>query len=75
MDVAPAVHRLSRTLNALRVIDEVAPQQWETRRTAFKLQDRAVERKSRELVEELGENNFESERPPSIDSEVGENFA
>jgi hypothetical protein len=55
-------------------IDEVAPRRWETGRTA-KLLGRVVERKFRELVGEAGESDFESERPPGIDSEIGENSA
>jgi hypothetical protein len=39
------------------------------------LQGGVVERRFRELVGEVGESDFESERPPGIDFEVGENSA
>jgi hypothetical protein len=39
------------------------------------LQGKVVERKLRELVGEVGESDFESERPPGIDFEVEENSA
>jgi hypothetical protein len=44
-------------------------------RRIAKLRGRVVERKFRELVGEVGESDFESERPPGIDFEVGENTA
>jgi hypothetical protein len=50
------------------------PTSGETGITA-KLQGRVVERRFRELVGEVGESDFESERPPGIDFEVGENSA